>query len=212
MAGLIVVGGVGIAAVSHLLAGSVTSGPLLWYLTRATAFAAYLTLTAAVALGMLRTVARRAGERLSWVVDELHQFVSALALLLVLAHLLSIFLDPYLPFTAANLLLPLDEPYRPFAVRLGIFAFYALLLVLASSWLRRRLRYGTWRALHYLGFVTFALATAHGVLAGSDAGEPWMRGVYVGAGSAVAFLMLIRLLAGTPRAGGEPIAQVPSRR
>lgn len=212
MAGLIVVGGVGIAAVSHLLAGSVTAGPLLWYLTRATAFAAYVTLTMAVALGMLRTVARRAGERLSWVVDELHQFVSALALLLVLAHLLSIFLDPYLPFTAANLLLPLDEPYRPFAVRLGVFAFYALLLVLASSWLRRRLRYGTWRALHYLGFVTFALATAHGVLAGSDAGEPWMRGVYVGAGSAVAFLLLIRLLAGTPRAGGERIAQVPSRR
>jgi methionine sulfoxide reductase heme-binding subunit len=212
VAGLIVVGGVGIAVVSHLLAGSVTSGPLLWYLTRATAFAAYLTLTAAVALGMLRTVARRAGERLSWVVDELHQFISALALLLVLAHLLSIFLDPFITFTAANLLLPLDEPYRPLAVRLGVFAFYGLLLVLISSWVRRRLRYGTWRALHYLGFVTFALATAHGVLAGSDAGEPWMRGVYVGAGSAVAFLTLVRLLAGTPRMGGERVAQVPLRR
>ena len=212
MAGLVVAGGMGIVAVPYLFSGPATPGPLLWYLTRATAFAAYVTLTAAVALGMLRVVARRAGERLSWVVDELHQFISTLALLLVLAHLLSIFLDPFIPFTAANLLLPLDEPYRPLAVRLGVFAFYALVLVLASSWLRRRLRYRTWRALHYLGFVAFALATAHGVLAGSDAGEPWMRGMYVGAGSAIAFLTLARLLAGTPRAGGERIAQMSSRR
>jgi DMSO/TMAO reductase YedYZ heme-binding membrane subunit len=67
-------------------------------------------------------------------------------------------------------------------------------VVLVSSWLRRRISYRLWRRLHYVSFVTFVLVTLHGLLAGSDAGEPWMRAVYYGASAAVGFLVLMRLL------------------
>jgi predicted ferric reductase len=176
----------------------------LWYLTRTTAVAAYIALTLSVCLGMLRSIARTAKERLSWVVDELHAFVATLAGLLMMGHLVTLKLDDFIPFTFANLLLPGDQPYRPLAVNLGVFAFYAIALLLLSSWLRRRIPYRLWRALHYVSFVAFALVTAHGLLAGSDAGEAWLQAIYTGASCGVGFLVLMRLMS-RPRAARQPL-------
>lgn len=175
--------------VSH--ADSTTS---LWYLTRALAVGAYVSLTISILCGALRSIARQTHERLSWIVDELHQFLALLAATLVLGHLLSLLFDPYLPFSLQNLLLPLNEPYRPFAVILGVLALYTMVALLLTSWFRVFMPYAFWRALHYLSFVTFVLVTAHGLLAGSDANELWMRAVYGGAVGAFVFVALVRLV------------------
>ncbi len=175
------------------LASASPADPHMWYLTRALATAAYLMLTLSVLLGTLRSIARQAKERLSWIVDELHQVLAALALVLVIGHLLTLLVDPFLPFTVSNLLLPFAEPYRPLAVRLGVLAVYGMVVVLLSSWVRRHISYGLWRTIHYLSFLAFVLATAHGLLAGSDAGEPWARAMYTGAASSAIFLLLMRV-------------------
>jgi predicted ferric reductase len=169
-----------------------------WYLTRAMAVSAYLALSFSVILGMLRAVARKASERLSWVVDELHQFIATLAGLFVLGHLVTLKIDTFLPFSLINLLLPVAEPYKPVAVAFGVFGLYTMILLLASSWLRRRLRYSWWRAIHYVSFVAFALVTIHGWLAGSDSTEPWMRAIYAASAASVIFLILVRLFVGAP--------------
>lgn len=180
---------------SNTRAAAVPS-PTLWYVTRAMGVSAYVALTASVFLGMLRTISRNARERLSWVVDELHQFIATLAGLLVLGHLIALALDPFLPFSVTNLVLPIAEPYRPVAVALGVFSLYGMLLLLFSSWLRRHLPYGIWRGVHYVSFVTFVFVTLHGWQAGSDTGEPWMRAVYGFSAAAIGFLILARLLVG----------------
>ena len=169
---------------------------MLWYLTRTTAVAAYVALTLSVILGMLRTIARTSGERLSWVVDELHTFIASLAGGLIAGHLISLKLDPFIPFTLNNLLIPGDQPYRPLASNLGVFAFYTMTVVLVTSWIRALLPYRLWRFLHVFSFVAFGLVTAHGLLAGSDATEPWQRALYGMAVGAVGFLTLLRLFGG----------------
>jgi predicted ferric reductase len=166
--------------------------------------AAYCVLSLSVMLGLLRSIARISSERLTWVADELHAFLATLTGLLVVGHLATIKLDTFVPFSWTELLIPGNGPYRALAVNLGIFAFYLLALVLASSWLRRRIPYRLWRSVHYVSFVVFALVTAHGFLAGSDAGEPWQRAIYAGALGGVGFLTLMRLFGGrslpsTPR-------------
>lgn len=172
-----------------------TSSPTLWYLTRTTAVMAYVALTLSVTLGMLRGIARTSAEHLSWVVDELHAFVATLAGLFVAGHLLTIKLDSFIVFSLRDLFVPGQGPYRPVAVNIGIFAFYVMALTLISSWLRRLIPYQLWRAIHYLSFLTFALVTIHGWLAGSDTNEPWLRALYVGGALAVAFLVLMRIFA-----------------
>jgi methionine sulfoxide reductase heme-binding subunit len=182
----------------HVVVAAATPSPTLWYVTRTMAVTSYIALTFSVVLGMLRSIARTSKESISWVADELHKFVATLAGVLVVGHLVSLRLDPFLPFSWTNLFLPIAEPYRPTAVVLGVFALYAMAVTLVSSWLRRRMPYAFWRRLHYVSFVAFVLVTLHGILAGSDALEPWMRAIYAFSASAVAFLLIMRVAALRP--------------
>ncbi len=180
-----------------LTAAHAAASPVLWYVTRMLGVSAYITLLLSVVLGMLRAIARQLREPINWIVQELHQTLATLAAILVVGHLVALVLDPFLPFSLLNILVPGVEPYRPLAVNLGVVSLYAMALTLFSTWVRRRLSYGVWRTLHYFGLVAFLGVTAHGWLAGSDSAEPWMRALYIGGGMAVGFLALARLFAGS---------------
>jgi len=209
MAGVTLLPLVGVTAHVVSLAAAATTSPTLWYLTRTTAVAAYVTLTFSVMLGLLRSIARTSAEHLSWIVDELHAFAATLAGLLVFGHLLTIKLDSFVVFSLRDLLVPGQGPYRPVAVNIGIFALYVMALTLISSWVRRFIPYRFWRAIHYLSFLTFALVTLHGWLAGSDANEPWLRALYVGGAAAVTFLVVVRLFA-RPKVSKQPAEHLSS--
>lgn len=188
------------SVVAAAVFGTVASGqpsPALWYVTRAAGIVAYILLAVTVALGIFRSLARELSVRVGWVLDELHQFIALLAGAFVILHLGTLVLDSYIRFSVVNLLLPLGQPYRPVATDLGVLGFYALAVVLVSSWLRRRMSYRLWRGLHYASFVTFFLVTLHGLLAGADASQPWMHGIYIGAAAAVVFLVVVRIFAPT---------------
>jgi predicted ferric reductase len=154
-------------------------------------------------LGLLRSLARTQRIRVSWLLDETHQVLAVATAAFVALHLFSLLFDPLIPFTPLNLLVPIAEPYRWFAVDLGVLALYGLAIVLGSSWLRRRIAHASWRALHYTSFAVFVLVTFHGILAGSDAGQAWMRVVYLGASGVVLLLGLGRVL-WSPETGSTP--------
>lgn len=184
---------------------STSLSTLLWSLTRAAAVTAYVVLALTTVLGLLRSLARVTAIRTRWLtlsLDDLHQFSALLTAGFVALHLGTLLVDTYMNFSIVNILIPLAQPYRPFATDLGVLALYALGLVLISSWLRSRLKYATWRALHYASFVAFLFVTAHGLLAGSDASQPWMSAIYVAATgsvlSLIAFHVGARLLRPQP--------------
>ncbi len=190
----------GLQLASLLAALNSHTDPSLWFVTRGAAVAAYALLAVSVALGLVRSLARALAVRASWVLDELHAYTSLLAAAFLALHLISLALDPAVPFPVITLLLPFGE-----------YALYAFAAVLLSSWLRRRLTYRFWRGLHYASFAAFALATLHGILAGADITQPWMRAVYEGATAAVVFLFAVRLLLGlrvlqfTPERASTPV-------
>ena len=181
-------------------ASNPNADPTLWYLTRAAALSAYVLLVVTVDVGILRSIASSLRVRVSWALDELHQFVALLTGAFVALHLLFLLFDAYLPFSLANLLIPLDQPFKPLPVDFGVLGFYALAVVLVSSWMRRSISYRTWRTLHYLTYALFVLVTLHGIYAGSDSAFPWTHALYIGAAASVAFLTAIRLLV---RPGGS---------
>src|SRR5690349_3732025 len=136
--------------ITHLLPGIVLAdSATLWYVTRAVSVAAYVALTFSAVLGMLRGVARNTGGHLSWVSDELHQTLASLFGVLMLLHMITLYFHTFIPFRLANFLLVGSQPYRPFAVDLGVLAFYSAVVILASTWIRRFIPYRYWRAIHY---------------------------------------------------------------
>jgi predicted ferric reductase len=179
---------------TDLTVAAVVASPTMGYATRALGVAAYVALAFSVAMGTFRALPRRPLPRHTWVVDELHQFVASLAVLLVVGHLAALLLDTSRHYTLVNLVFPVTEPGHLAAGRLGAVGLYAIAVTIVSSWLRRRLNYGFWRGLHYASFVAFVAVTLHGLLAGSDTGEPWMRAVYAASALVVVLLVAARLV------------------
>ncbi|HZC08002.1 MAG TPA: ferric reductase-like transmembrane domain-containing protein [Ktedonobacterales bacterium] len=181
------------AAAAAAAATASTANPFMWYATRAAAVSAYILLTLTVLMGLARSLARVARVRVSWLVEENHQILAVITAVFVALHLLTLLLDPLIPFSLINLVVPVGEPYNPIAVGAGVIALYGMVAVLLSSWLRRRMSYGVWRTLHYASFATFLLVTAHGIFAGSDTSEPWMILVYLVSAGLVGLGMLARI-------------------
>ena len=107
----------------------------------------------------------------SWTLDW-HRFVGALAVVFTAVHLVALFADSYVDFGLAELFVPFVSDWRPVAVGIGVLALYLLLAVEITSLLRRHLPRALWRRVHHLSVPTFALATAHLLMAGEDSSDP----------------------------------------
>jgi methionine sulfoxide reductase heme-binding subunit len=166
-----------------------------WYFSRAAGLSAYLALTLSVVLGLL--LSTNVADK--WIARgrsvELHKWISAVALALIVAHALVLVGDPYVRFDLVDLLVPFAAEYRRLAVALGVVSAYCTVIVFGSFLLRRLLGQRTWRAVHILAFPTFGLVTLHGMLAGSDSGTLWMRLVYLLSTTIVLWLVTYRLVA-----------------
>ena len=166
-----------------------------WYLARGAGLVGYLLLWLSVVVGLLITnkLARL------WpggpTAVDLHQFASLLALVYGLCHALVLLGDHYIGYSLVQVLLPFGSgEFRPLEVGLGQLAFYAMLPVTLSFYVRQRIGYRAWRLLHYASFGVYLLVGAHGVLAGTDSGSLLVRGMYLVTGGSVYFLTVYRIL------------------
>lgn len=183
------------------------SDSLAWYSSRVLGFVAYGALAISVIYGLLLStglldrVAHRA------VSLTLHQDLSAIAIGLTALHGALLALDTYVPQTVRQLTIPFASPYRPEWTGLGQVAFYVMLAVYGSFFIRRRVGQRAWRALHYSTFLAFVGATAHGVMAGTDSPSGWAFWIYTSASVAVVFLLIYRIaLAATARGARKELA------
>jgi predicted ferric reductase len=193
-----------IATRMRLVNGAVprAEGPWLWTSSRAAGVAGYLALSLDVIFGLL--ISSGVADR--WIARgrtvEIHQWLSGASLALVATHGLLLLGDSFIRFDLLDMIVPFIDPYRPVAVGLGVLAVYTAFLIDWSFSLRRTIGVATWRKLHYLTFLLFVLATAHGVLAGTDARLPWMAAMYATAVGSVAAFALYRVL---------PVSRAPMR-
>jgi len=155
--------------------------------------AAYAVGIAALVSGALlsgRLGARWMGRR--WLFDS-HQWLSWGVLALGVVH--ALLLWPRRAGAAGFLAWwwPIDVPTIPFAIALGPFVVYALGVVAASYYGRRRLGYPLWRWLHALAYPALVVALWHGVESGPDSWHPVLRAGYVVTVALVAAVVVVRL-------------------
>ncbi len=172
-----------------------------WYISRAAGFTAYLLIFASVALGLLQNT--RLAERFIRrnTMFDMHRFVSLMALGFSLLHTYVLLADQYIGFNVWQLTVPFLSPYRGWQVAMGSLAFYAMVIVIGSFFARGLLGYRAWRTLHFATFALFALATLHGLTAGSDTGEGWANAIYFIAVGGTVALLAYRLQRRLPAAG-----------
>ena len=166
-----------------------------WYLSRASAFAAYCLLWAAMVMGL--AISNKMARL--WpggpAAFEIHQFSSLLGLNLALFHALILLGDRYIEYRLDQVLIPFRSVnYEPFWVGVGQVAFYGLILISLSFYIRKSLGRRLWRALHYLSFLTFVMILLHGLQSGTDSDSLVAGGIYVASGITLLFLLVNRIL------------------
>lgn len=188
-----------------------------WVILRAAGIGAYLMVFLSVAWGLVSTTGAlgRMVSKASAV--TIHRFVATCGLLLLAIHVGGLLVDSFMPFGVADVTIPGVGSYRPVATAFGVIAMYASVVVVVTSWMRRRIGTTWWRRAHQLAVPAFVASMAHGVFAGSDTTRPWTWWMYVATGLIVVFLVLVRgLTAGyRPRRSavatdGQPLAARPT--
>ncbi len=177
-------------------------GPGAWLASRAGGVTAYVALSIEIAFGMFLST----GAADAWIARarsiELHRWLSRATLLLVVAHASALLFDRVQPFDVVDLVVPFVARYRPFAVGLGVVAVWLTWMVHVSFRVRQQLGQRLWRTLHFASFGVYGLATAHGVLAGTDSHRAGVRAIYLVSAALIGLLLLARVVsaAKSPRA------------
>lgn len=159
-----------------------------WYVTRAAGIVTYLLVWLSTAWGL--AIPTKLVDRIlhrSFTFD-FHQFISLLSLGFLGLHIFVLTADRFLPYSLAQVLVPFLSPYRPLWVGIGVIAFYLLLLVTVTFYMRQRIGMHAFRAIHYSSLLAYLGATAHGLLAGTDSSLPAMLLLYAGSFLVIVFL------------------------
>ena len=165
-----------------------------WYAVRAAGILAYSLLWLSTLWGLL--LATRWFRKTGAFLATFHEFLSLLALVFALLHTLTLYFDAYLALTWAQILVPfMATSYRPLALGLGQIAFYLVVAVVLSFYVRKRIGNARWRALHYATFITYGLVLVHAVAAGTDSLWTPMRLFYLLSAASVLFMTYVRILA-----------------
>ncbi|MFA7323649.1 MAG: ferric reductase-like transmembrane domain-containing protein [Candidatus Nanopelagicales bacterium] len=190
-----------------------SSIPWTWVGIRASGVTAWGLLTAVVLWGiLLRT--RVLGKAASPTrLLDLHRWLGATALAFLAVHMLLLLIDPFLTFTIPQILVPGLSTFEPLSVAFGVIAFWFMIPVSVVGRLRSRMANTGARLFqrsHWLAYAAWPIATAHYVLAGTDALTEWSIGLLI-AGSG---LLVMGLLArgfipapGPTRAAGSVVTR-----
>jgi predicted ferric reductase len=175
---------------------------MIWYVARAGGVLAYVLITFTVCIGMGLAGRARVPGFPRVAVNDLHRFAGILTGSFIGVHVAGILLDSYVHFSVPQVLIPFAASYRNVAVALGIVAAELLVALAITNRMRKVLPRRVWRRAHYLNFAVWALATIHGITAGTDNATPWMMGIYVAAIATVGGLACWRF--------AEPVSGSPA--
>lgn len=189
--------------------------PWTWLGIRASGVTAWGLLTAVVLWGLLlRTRLLGTGVKPP-VLLNMHRWLGSLALGFLAIHLILLVVDPVVAFSIPQLFIPGIAPWEPFAVSLGVIAMWLMLPVSLVGRIRQRLgKHGAkiFAKTHLIAYSAWPLATAHYVLAGTDAMTEWSIGLLITASALLIFGLIARGFVPAPaRPQRVPAPAAPER-
>lgn len=181
-------------------------GPGLWYATRATGLVALLLLTLCVVLGVLTTVRFASPKWPRFVTVGLHSNTSLLSVVFLALHILTTVADSYTDIGLGDAFLPFAANYRPVWLGLGTVASDLLVALVITSLVRVRMGLRSWRAIHWLAYVSWPAAMVHALGTGTDPSTGWGSALTLVCLGAVLGASVWRLATGWPDRKGLRLA------
>jgi predicted ferric reductase len=141
----------------------------LWLAARASGITTYLLLTGLVAFGLILShPTNQSAWKLSKRLFPWHENLFVFVVAFVVAHVVSIVLDPFAGVGVAGSFIPGLSAYRTAPVALGTLGLYAALVSGVTGRWTKLLPQGLWLMLHRFALVAWILSWMHGLLSGTD--------------------------------------------
>jgi methionine sulfoxide reductase heme-binding subunit len=172
---------------------STSESAALWYASRATGVIALVLLTAVLVLGIVVSRPGRLPGLPRYAATSLHRSVSLLAVAFVAVHIATAIADPFVTIGVAASVVPFISPYEPFWLGLGAVSVDLMLALIATSLLRARIGRRTWRAVHWLAYLSWPVAFAHSIGSGPDLRHGWLLDLGLACAAAVAAALAWRV-------------------
>jgi sulfoxide reductase heme-binding subunit YedZ len=166
--------------------------PLMWWASRASGIVAYLALALSMAFGLM--VTSRAGGFGRATYMELHQQWALAAVIAVVVHVVTIVGHAASGVAVAAAVVPFASARLTGPVALGTLALWGVALLAVTSWWRKAIPYGAWRAIHAAAFGTFLLGIVHGITVGTDTAQVWMVALYAATAGLIVGTAIYRFL------------------
>jgi sulfoxide reductase heme-binding subunit YedZ len=176
------------------VAASSSGAQYLWYFSRGSGVVLLVVLSVVIVLGVATRLGAAPRYLAKFAVAQLHRTLSLFAVVLLVLHVLTAILDPYVSIGWAATVLPFLSHYRTLAIGLGTLAVDLGGAVLLTSLLRARLGFRAWRAVHWLAYLAWPVAFVHSLTAGGDLGTWWVALAECGSAAMVATAVIARLL------------------
>ena len=146
-----------------------------WYLLRATGVVTLILLTAVMVLGIVTANRGRLGTQPRFVTAAVHRNIALLSVVFLAIHIITSLLDSYAAVSLLAVVIPGARAAKSLWISLGALSLDVMVALIITSLLRVRLGYRTWRATHWLAYLSWPVAFAHSVGIGSDAGSLWFE-------------------------------------
>jgi DMSO/TMAO reductase YedYZ heme-binding membrane subunit len=193
----------------HASAGlaAVSGSQGLWLVSRGSGLVLLALFSVVMVLGVSTKTGATSRRWPRFAVAELHRTLSLFAVALLLLHVVTAILDPYVSIGWAATVLPFVSKYETLAIGVATLAVDLAGAVLITSLLRRRLGLRMWRAIHYLAYLAWPLAFVHAIRAAPYDQHLWFVALAEwGSLAAVATAVIVRLVRhGSP----EPLQDRP---
>jgi predicted ferric reductase len=159
-----------------------------WLTSRAAALTAFFVIGAALITGQALRTSLADGVVRNRDLAELHRFLTVCWLPLLALHIGAAVLDSVSRLSWLDVIVPFRSTYAALPIGLGTLSFDLLAVIIVTSYLRKQIEPRTWRWLHRLTYLVFAIFFLHAILAGSDLARPLIA---VLAWSTVAFIAIL---------------------
>lgn len=145
-----------------------------WYLSRATGIVALTLLVLSLVWGvLLSTRALRGVDRPAWLLAT-HTWLAGTAIVMTALHMAGLVLDGWVNFGIADLLVPGTATWQgasrtaEIGTAVGVVSMYVLVIIQATSLLRRHMSRRMWLLIHRLSFPLVFATLVHAGWTGTD--------------------------------------------
>ncbi len=159
------------SVVTTNLTATAVAPHLYWLASRAAGNAALVLSSASVCVGLsssLRLFKGRAAD-----LRVVHEALSLASIAALFVHVLTLLGDGFLHLSLAELTVPFAGGYETFWTAAGVVAFWMMLALGLSYYVRAKIGVHRWRVLHRFTALAWALGLVHSLGEGTDAGQLW---------------------------------------